>query len=60
LRVVLERAAAGSRPGVRRDKHVVCLAVEGRAMRGSVSAGMCAALEALGLIPAFDSIALLA
>ena len=56
LRVILERAAAGSRPGVRCDKHVVCLAVEGGAMRGSVSAGMCAALEALGLIPAFDHI----
>ena len=56
LRVVFERAATGSRPGVRRDEHVVCLAVEGGAMRGSVSAGMCAALEALGLIPAFDRI----
>ena len=56
LRVVLERAAAGSRPRVRRDHHVVCLAIEGGAMRGSVSAGMCAALEALGLIPAFDRI----
>ena len=56
LRVVLERAAAGSRPGARRDEHVVCLAVEGGAMRGSVSAGMCAALEALGLVPAFDRV----
>ena len=56
LRVVLERVAADSRPGVRRDEHVVCLAVEGGAMRGSVSAGMCTALEALGLIPAFDRI----
>ncbi|HEX5859396.1 MAG TPA: patatin-like phospholipase family protein [Microbacterium sp.] len=56
LQVVLDRIAAGSRPGVRRDEHVVCLAVEGGAMRGSVSAGMCTALEALGLIPAFDRI----
>ena len=56
LRVVLERAAAGSRRGVRREQDVVCLAVEGGAMRGSVSAGMCAALEALGLISAFDRI----
>lgn len=56
LRVLLERAAAGSRPGERRDRHVVCLAVEGGGMRGSVSAGMCVALEAAGLVPAFDRI----
>ena len=31
-------------------------AVEGRGLRGSVSAGMCVALEAAGLIPAFDRI----
>ena len=56
LRLLLERAAAGSRPGERRDRHVVCLAVEGGGMRGSVSAGMCMALEAAGLVPAFDRI----
>jgi len=56
LRVLLERAAAGSRPGDRRDRHLVCLAVEGGGMRGSVSAGMCVALEGAGLIPAFDRI----
>ena len=56
LRVLLERAAAGSRPEARSDGHLVCLAVEGGGMRGSVSAGMCLALEAAGLVPAFDRI----
>jgi predicted patatin/cPLA2 family phospholipase len=56
LRVLLERAAAGSSPGQRQDPHVVCLAIEGGGMRGSVSAGMCVLLEAVGLIPAFDRI----
>ena len=56
MHVLRERAAAGSRPGERRDGHVVCLAIEGGGMRGSVSAGMCVALEAAGLVPAFDRI----
>ena len=56
LRVLLERAAAGSRPDQRDDGHVVCLAVEGGGMRGAVTAGMCAALETAGLVPAFDRI----
>ena len=29
LDVLLDRAASGSRPGARRDEHVVCLAIEG-------------------------------
>ena len=37
------------------DRHVVCLAVEGGGMRGSVSAGMCMALEAAGLVPRLRS-----
>lgn len=56
LQIVLERAAAGSRPGKREDGHTVCLAIEGGAMRGSVSAGMCVALEAAGLMSAFDRV----
>ena len=56
LRVLLERTRAGSRPGRRTDDHVVCLAVEGGGLRGAVSAGMCAALEAAGLVDAFDRI----
>ena len=56
LRVILDRARAGSRPGERDDEHVVCLAVEGGGMRGAVSAGMCVMLEAAGLVAAFDRI----
>lgn len=56
LRVLLERARAGSRPGARSDDHVVCLAVEGGGMRAAVSAGMCVVLEAAGLVGAFDRI----
>ncbi|HEY6887319.1 MAG TPA: patatin-like phospholipase family protein [Solirubrobacter sp.] len=56
LRVVVERARCGSRPGERDDEHVVCLAVEGGGMRGAVSAGMCVVLEAAGVVPAFDRI----
>ena len=56
LRVILERAQAGSRPRARADKHLVCLAVEGGGMRGAVSAGMCVVLEAVGLVGAIDLI----
>jgi predicted patatin/cPLA2 family phospholipase len=56
LDVILRRAASGSVPGSRSDGHVVSLAVEGGGMRGVVSAGMCAVLEAAGLIPSFDRI----
>ena len=52
-RVLLERVAAGSRPGRREDEHMVCLAVEGGGMRAAVTAGMCVALEMSGLVPAF-------
>ena len=56
LQAVLERAQTGSRPGARSDEHTVCLAVEGGGLRGAVSAGMCAVLEATGLVNAFDRI----
>ena len=56
LRVVLERARAGSRPRERTDDHIVALAIEGGGMRGAVSAGMCVVLEAAGLTRAFDRI----
>ena len=55
LRLVLERARAGSRPGRRTDGQVVCLAIEGGGMRGAVSAGMCVVLEAAGLTCAFEA-----
>ena len=56
LQVILERAAAGSRPGARTDEHVVCLAIEGGGLRGSVTAGMCVVLEAAGLVQCFDRV----
>jgi predicted patatin/cPLA2 family phospholipase len=52
--VLRERAASGSTPGARRDRHRVALALEGGGMRGVVSAGMAAALERLGLTASFD------
>lgn len=56
VRVVLERAARGGRPGRHDDGHRVALAVEGGGHGGVVSAGMCVVLEALGLVDAFDEI----
>jgi predicted patatin/cPLA2 family phospholipase len=55
-RLVVERAVSGSRPGQRSDGRRVALAVEGGGMAGAVSAGMCVALESLGLIASFDVI----
>jgi predicted patatin/cPLA2 family phospholipase len=52
--VLRGRAEAGSRPGERDDQHRVALVLEGGGMRGVVSAAMAAALERLGLTPAFD------
>jgi predicted patatin/cPLA2 family phospholipase len=52
--VLLGRARAGSRPGERDDPFRLGLVVEGGAMRGVVSGGMAAGLEALALRDAFD------
>jgi predicted patatin/cPLA2 family phospholipase len=52
--VLRERADGRSRPGKRDDPHRVALVLEGGGMRGVVSAGMTAALERLGMAPAFD------
>jgi predicted patatin/cPLA2 family phospholipase len=54
VQVLLDRARTGSKPGARDDPHRVALVVEGGAMRGVVSGGMAAGLEALGLRDAFD------
>ena len=54
--VLLERAAAHSRPRERADRHTVALVVEGGGMRGAVSAGMCLVLEAAGLMGSFDRV----
>ncbi len=56
LRLLLERAATGSRPRKRDDGNVLSLAIEGGGMRGAVTAGMCVLLEAAGLIGSFDHI----
>ena len=56
LRVLGERAAAGSLPGARRDGLRVALAIEGGGMRGAISAGMALALDELGLVSAFNAV----
>jgi predicted patatin/cPLA2 family phospholipase len=50
--LLVERA----RTGRRADGARVALAIEGGGMAGAVSAGMCVALESLGLIASFDAI----
>ena len=52
--VILDRLAAGSQPGARRDDHTLALAIEGGGMRGVVSAGMLVALEQLGITGCID------
>ena len=47
---------AGSLPGERDDGFRVALAIEGGAMRGTISAGMALALGELGLVSAFDAV----
>jgi predicted patatin/cPLA2 family phospholipase len=54
--VLLERRAAGSRPGAREDPDRVALAVEGGGMRGAVHGAMMVALSDLGLLDAFDDV----
>jgi predicted patatin/cPLA2 family phospholipase len=56
LRVLGERARAGSLPGERRDGFRAALAIEGGGMRGTISAGMALALDELGLVSAFDAV----
>jgi hypothetical protein len=55
-RVILQRARARHRPGSRNDEYVVRLTVEYGRMRAAVSAGICAVLEAAGLVSAFDRV----
>ena len=54
--VLRERLRAGSAPGRRADGLRVVLAIEGGAMRGTISAGMALALHELALVPAFDAV----
>jgi len=53
LRAIAGRKRAGSTSG---DGWRIALAVEGGAMRGTISAGMALALHELGLVPAFDAV----
>jgi predicted patatin/cPLA2 family phospholipase len=55
-KLLLDRKAAGSRPGHRDDGRRIALAIEGGGMRGVVSAGMVSALEEIGLRDAFDAV----
>lgn len=54
--LVESRLASYSLPGRRSDGLELCLAIEGGAMRGVVSAGMVSALEHLGLRDVFDAV----
>jgi predicted patatin/cPLA2 family phospholipase len=54
--IIRERKQTGSRRGFRTDPHHLALVIEGGGMRGVVSAGMVAALEARNLTNCFDSI----
>ncbi len=56
VRVLGERAQAGSQPGRRDDAFRVALAIEGGGMRGTISAGMAFELHTRGLVPAFDAV----
>jgi predicted acylesterase/phospholipase RssA len=56
LRALAERRRTGSRPGRRTDGLRIALAIEGGAMRGTISAGMALALHELGLASAFDAV----
>jgi predicted patatin/cPLA2 family phospholipase len=56
VEVMSGRAKAGSQRHERDDGYSVALAIEGGGTAGIVSAGMCVALEALGLIQAVDKI----
>lgn len=58
LKLIEYRVRTNSKPG-RRDKNdtgKLALSIEGGGMRGSVSAGMAAAIATLGLCDAFDSV----
>ncbi|HCM52058.1 TPA: hypothetical protein DIS56_02915 [Candidatus Saccharibacteria bacterium] len=54
LEIIKNRHHGGSKPGERADPYKVALCVEGGGLRGVVSGGSLAALEALNLKDAFD------
>lgn len=56
LAAVAERLRSASNPGRREDGHRIVLAIEGGAMRGTISAGMALELERMGVLRAFDAV----
>lgn len=56
LRVLMDRRAARTTPGTRRDEHRVALVVGGGGMRGAYVAGMLHALHRADLVPSFDEV----
>jgi len=56
MKLIAERARSGSQPFHRQDGYKLGLVIEGGAMRGVISAGMLAGLEAFGLLAVFDTV----
>lgn len=56
VQLIRKRFQEQSIPGHRKDNATLALSIEGGGMRGAVSAGMAAAISALGLADAFDAI----
>ncbi|MBR7837488.1 patatin-like phospholipase family protein [Actinospica durhamensis] len=56
LEAIADRVRRASTPGRREDGRRVVLAIEGGAMRGTISAGMALELEQMGVLPAFDAV----
>lgn len=56
LEVLADRRTTSSRPGQRADAHRVALAIEGGGNRAAYSAGMCLAIDELGLVDCFDAV----
>ncbi len=56
LEALAERLRTGSAPGRRADGRRIVLAIEGGAMRGTISAGMALEIQRMGLLPAFDAV----
>lgn len=54
--LIIARKKQESKPGQRSDEHKIGLAIEGGGIRGSVSAGMVAALDYMGLRNCFDAV----
>jgi predicted patatin/cPLA2 family phospholipase len=56
IQLLRERTRQGSIPGHRGDDARLVLLIEGGSSRGAYSSGMAAAIERLGLLPAFDAV----